>query len=293
MAFRRNRVSNLIIALLFTAGLLGVTGISNASAITIPKTITTCTNVNTGVNRLLIKGVCKSSIEKKVFWKYTGIKLAKGRITTCINLKTSIQRLLLKGGCKTESEKLAIWIKSTATPPNPSSFTYKVGAMGPGDGVIFFVDTKNQFPSFDYLEAAPDDLAATSTWCSNTSHEIAGLPDPVAYQVGRGLINSSKIFAACTSGAANAAHAYSKNGKSDWFLPSRDELMMMYSNIYNFHTFVNADYWSSSQDTGTRAITVHFGNGDWYSLSKSLPGRVRPIRAFSVASFPTPAATAH
>jgi len=245
------------------------------------------------VNRLLIQGVCKSSIEKRVFWKYAGTKLAKDGITTCINLKTSVQRLLLKGACTTESEKMAIWIKSTAPPPNPSAFTYKVGAVGPGGGVIFFVDGKNQFSSFDFLEAAPTDLSATSPWCSDTSHEIAGLSDPVAYRVGRGLINSSKLLAACTSGAANAAHAFSKNGKRDWFLPSRDELMMMYSNIYNFHTFVNADYWSSTQDTGTRAITVHFGNGDWYSLSKSLVGRVRPIRAFSVTPFSPPAATAH
>ena len=182
---------------------------------------------------------------------------------------------------------------NSSTPPSPSLFTYKVGAKGPGGGVIFFVDTKNQFPRFDFLEAAPNDLPATSPWCSNTSHEIAGLSDPVAFYVGRGLINSSKILAACKSGAAYAAHAFRKNGKSDWFLPSRDELMMMYSNIYNFHTFVNADYWSSSQDTGRRAITVHFGNGDWYSLNKSLAERVRPIRAFSVTAFSSPAATSH
>ena len=252
MAIGRNRTSSLLVALLFTSGLIGITGISSASAITIPRTITTCTNVNIGTQPLLLNGICNP-----------------------------------------RSEKTAIWIKSTSTSPSPSLFTYKVGAKGPGGGVIFFVDRKNQFPSFDYLEAAPNDLPATSPWCSNTSHGIAGLPEPVAYQVGRGLINSSKILAACKSGAANAAHAYSKNGKRDWFLPSRDELLMMYSNIYNFHTFVNAYYWSSSQDTGTRAITVHFGNGDWYSLNKSLTGRVRPIRAFSVTAFSSPAATAH
>jgi hypothetical protein len=293
MAFHRNRKSSLIVGLLFASWLVGITGNSSAAVSSIPNVMTTCTNIKSGMNRLLIVGVCNTKIEKKVSWKYMGTKSAKGGITTCINLKTNIQRLLLKGVCNTESEKEAFWVKSTSTLAHPPAIMYKVGDTGPGGGVIFFVDTKNQFSSFDYLEAAPNDLAATSPWCSDTTHEIAGLSDPVAFQVGRGLINSSKILAACTSGAANAAHAFSKNGKRDWFLPSRDELLMMYSNIYNFHTFMNTFYWSSSQDTGTFAFTVHFGNGDWYSLVKSLAGRVRPIRAFSVTSFPAPIATSH
>ena len=46
------------------------------------------------------------------------------------------------------------------------SFHYQVGDPGPGGGVIFFVDREDQFPGFDYLEAAPDDLRSL--------HHVAG-----------------------------------------------------------------------------------------------------------------------
>ncbi len=216
---------------------------------------------------------------------------AATKITTCTNLKSSAMRVLTKGSCNAKTERTQTWFSSSSSEPNtatpsakPETFTYKVGDVGPGGGVIFFVDTNNLYPSFMYLEAAPTDLKDTYIWCSDSSHAIAGLGEPNGVPVGRGSINTTSMLAACTSGAANAAHEYSNGGKTDWFLPSREELMLMYTNIHGLSPFAPTDYWSSSQNSDIYAMTVNFGSGNWFSIDKSFSRHVRPIRAFSTTT---------
>lgn len=216
---------------------------------------------------------------------------AATKITTCTNIKSSAIRVLAKGTCNAKTERMQSWVSSnsaepgSATPiPKAETFTYKVGDVGPGGGVIFFVDTSNQYPSFMYLEAAPVDLKDTYIWCSDSSHAITGLSEPTGVPIGRGSANTSAMLTACSSGAANAAHEYSGSGKSDWFLPSREELMAMYTNIHASSTFVPTDYWSSSQNSDVFAMTVNFGSGNWFSIDKSFSRHVRPIRAFSTTT---------
>ena len=103
-------------------------------------------------------------------------------------------------------------------------FDYQVGDRGPGGGVIFFVDRDDQFPRFDYLEAAPDDLGGHA-WCNRTKVSI---PAAKARAVGRGKANTRAMLRVCASGAARAAVGYrGPNGKDDWFLPSLGELKLM------------------------------------------------------------------
>lgn len=213
---------------------------------------------------------------------------ASGTLTTCTNTKSGTVRILVKGTCNTKTEKAQVWVTSATPVASPSAkaetFTYKVGDTGPGGGIIFFVDTSNQYPSFMYLEASPVDLKDTSVWCSDSSHAIGGLSEPTGVPIGRGLINTNAMLTACNSGAANAAHEYSSGGKSDWFLPSREELMAMYNNIHTLSSFSPTDYWSSSQNSDVFAMTVNFGSGNWFSIDKSFSRHVRPIRAFSTTA---------
>lgn len=216
---------------------------------------------------------------------------AATKITTCTNLKSSAIRVLINGTCNTKTERMQSWVSSTSTEPNAANppakaetFTYKVGDVGPGGGIIFFVDQSNQYPSFMYLEAAPSDLKDTYIWCSDSSHAIAGLSEPTGVPIGRGSVNTTSMLTSCTSGAANAAHEYSNGGKTDWFLPSREELMLMYTNIHSVSTFAPTDYWSSSQNSDIFAMTVNFASGNWFSIDKSFSRHVRPIRAFSTTT---------
>ena len=85
--------------------------------------------------------------------------------------------------------------------------------------------------------------------------------------------------------AAQAAHI---NGYSDWYLPSKDELVEMYNTIgnggpeRNVGGFLEDGWpcWSSSENNNNYAWSVYFIDGFTDLLNKNYSGRVRVIRAF-------------
>ena len=71
------------------------------------------------------------------------------------------------------------------------------------------------------------------------------------------------------------------NGYSDWYLPSRDELSMLYSNKAFIGGFAAAYYWSSSEGSNYLAWSQYFLNGNQNSYhSKTSANYVRAVRAF-------------
>ena len=88
--------------------------------------------------------------------------------------------------------------------------------------------------------------------------------------------------------AAQAALDAEINGYSDWYIPSKDELLEIYSTIGqggpegNIGGFENSDpyYLSSSELNLYSAWLVAFSNGYTDYHLKLNPGRVRVIRAF-------------
>ena len=79
---------------------------------------------------------------------------------------------------------------------------------------------------------------------------------------------------------------YESAGSSDWYLPSRYELIEMYHTIGNGGSegniggFQNNYYWSSSEGFNYNAWFVLFFNGYSYYGYKSGAARVRVIRSF-------------
>ncbi|MFO7850065.1 MAG: hypothetical protein R6V67_08920 [Spirochaetia bacterium] len=76
------------------------------------------------------------------------------------------------------------------------------------------------------------------------------------------------------------------NGKTydDWFLPSKDELNLMYVNLHDKGTggFTEEDwYWSSSDTEGWDAWRQYFWNGDQSDDYKTYNLLVRAVRAFN------------
>ena len=164
------------------------------------------------------------------------------------------------------------------------TFVYEVGDKGPGGGWIFFVDEKDRFPGFTYLEAAPVDVGS-HPWCDKTNVSIPGANGEAANALGRGKANTKAMLAVCASGAANAAAAYrGPNNKTDWYLPAEGELMVMYAKLMRERGkggFGYGYYWSSSEFEYIYAWFQYFGTGiqDYYA-SKGSSLRVRPVRAF-------------
>jgi len=172
------------------------------------------------------------------------------------------------------------------SPPPPlegvNKYEYKVGDIGPGGGFIFFVDHYDQYRGFTYLEAAPTDIAPV-VWCDKTTTSIPAVAGLAANAVGKGQANTTAMLGVCTSGAANAADSYLTVTKSDWFLPSEGELMLMYTNLLQTGVgdFTYADYWSSSEfDSNLAWFQLFFNGYQYYSTSKGNALPVRAVRAF-------------
>ena len=89
--------------------------------------------------------------------------------------------------------------------------------------------------------------------------------------------------------AAELCESYRLNGVGGWFLPSRDELALMYrhlkaSGACDFRDAGIADnfsYWASTQQTADMAVHIDFADlGRLHGDDKDFPRRVRAIRAF-------------
>ena len=179
----------------------------------------------------------------------------------------------------------------------PQDEACKVGSVGPGGGWIFFVDKDDDYAGFDYLEAAPADIAAV-VWCSNTTTSIPAVAGWDASAVGRGQANTNAMIASshtaegsdnltgiCTTGAAVKAYDYVSSNTAatdDWFLGSLGEMMLMYTNLRQAGVggFANDTYWSSSENFSNFAWYQSFSSGGQGNGSKGITYLVRAVRAF-------------
>nr|MBK9652411.1 DUF1566 domain-containing protein [Bacteroidota bacterium] len=72
------------------------------------------------------------------------------------------------------------------------------------------------------------------------------------------------------------------NNSADWFLPSKDELNLMYTNLKlaNLGGFSNANYWSSHQSNASNAWMQDFTNGTQATAGKGTTRKVRAVKVF-------------
>ena len=178
-----------------------------------------------------------------------------------------------------------------------------VGDTGPGGGIVFYVAATN-FTSTgsdcgttcQYLEASRDDSPQWS-WCSDL-HNVLGTTGTA---IGTGMANTATADKTCTSGAIQIAADYTNNGKTDWHLPSKDELNQMCkwqrgqawvsdATICNgtgsLNSVIGASgsaknyYWSSTENDYLAAWYQGFGDVIQAFTFKSFRYNVRSVRAF-------------
>ena len=161
------------------------------------------------------------------------------------------------------------------------------GDTGPAGGLIFHVNPTYAVDGWRYLEAAPFDQSGGAKWgCFRRE-----VPGARGTAVGTGRQNTADILAACDEpgSAAHLCANFVLNGIGGWFLPSTDELVLMYENLraMGLGSFRDPDiadnftYWASSQVSADMAAHVDFPDlGRVHGDDKDFPRRVRAIRAF-------------
>jgi hypothetical protein len=112
------------------------------------------------------------------------------------------------------------------------------------------------------------------------------------------MSNTTTADSTCTSGAIQVAADYANNSKTDWHLPSKDELNELCKYAKNTGQASGSDnpctggsdatlrgftanyYWSSSESGASVARYQPFGSGPQGSGAKDGAFYVRPVRAF-------------
>lgn len=158
---------------------------------------------------------------------------------------------------------------------------YEIGDTGPAGGLIFYINDSDS-DVWKYLEAAPSDQGSDIAWgCSGTLLDGA---DGTA--VGTGAQNTIDIITGCTTAgiAAKICDDLILGDYSDWYLPSRDELNLMYINLSQnglggFDSLT--PHWSSTELDATFAYIQYLENGSQTQSNKDYDFYlVRAVRAF-------------
>lgn len=161
-----------------------------------------------------------------------------------------------------------------------------------GGGIVFYVNKSGQHGLIAALEDAYDSFQ----W-NNGANKVTGATSD---GVGAGEMNTAIIVSAQSISnpfgnfAAKVAYDYSvqDDGSTpctrsleeicydDWYLPSREELNLLYQQKDVLDGFASYGYWSSTEYDRFNTWVQDFVSGDQNYYAKNTPFYVRAIRAF-------------
>ncbi len=197
---------------------------------------------------------------------------------------------LVMGTTQLLSVPYALYAKSAGTVSGGGSggnFTHYIGEQF-GGGVIFHLFKDAQGAEHGLI-VDKTDLSTSQVW-SNIDTSLIGASAQSSWD---GLSNSNAIVgqAGHTSSAAALCLNSTNNGQSDWYLPSIQELNMLWNNYYTVARSIsqiagatqlgnNAFYWSSSENNAYYAWGYTFDYGSASNGNKYGAYSVRAVRAF-------------
>jgi len=147
-----------------------------------------------------------------------------------------------------------------------------------GGGIIFWLDASGQHG----LIAATTDQSTGIQWYNGTDI----ITDATLDGIYAGKANTSLIINKQGAGsyAAQVCNDYAVTVNNeyydDWYLPSKFELSLLYSQKDVVGGFVDDGYWNSTEKTISISWAVNFYNGNQTSYYKYSECYVRAIRAF-------------
>ena len=176
----------------------------------------------------------------------------------------------------------ASWTNLAGTPA-AGVYTPNIGETYQGGKVAYVLQSGD--PGYDAttphgLIAATSDQSTGIRWFNGSYPTIGS----TGTSLGTGLSNTNTIIASqgaiATSYAAGLARAYTGGGYNDWYLPSKDELNILYINKVAIGGFAGVRYWSSTEAGNNFAWWQEFQSGGYLNSNKSNSYYVRAIRAF-------------
>jgi hypothetical protein len=169
---------------------------------------------------------------------------------------------------------------------NSGSFTHYIGEEF-GGGVIFHL-WKDKLGVEHGLVVAITDQSTSQAWSNIKDVEIG----QTAKSSWDGLSNSNAIVnqSGHTSSAAKLCLDLVSGGQNDWYLPSIQELNMLWNNYFTVVKFLSqisgatqfgsASYWSSSESNNLNALGFNFSSGNANNINKTNTYYIRAIRSF-------------
>ncbi len=220
------------------------------------------------------------------------MKKLKLNIYQFLRLKTSRISVICIGGILPLFIFASLFLLSSCEREDMYSFAQNklaIGDKGPGGGIVFYVTDGG----LHGLEVAPSGWYGstpdpTSVWIIGT-YASTSLPG-ISTALGTGKSNTSIITSNGDPGlfAARMCRDYHGGNKDDWFLPSKDELQILWNNLVNNGSNANngvgglsgSDYLSSSEMSVSSAHLTNFFDGTPNTYPKNVSYNVRPIRSF-------------
>lgn len=133
------------------------------------------------------------------------------------------------------------------------------GYYGPGGGYVGY-DKGEVVDGWRYMEIHPTTLNYSSGGVGGQWGNIGTFISGTYPDFGKGLENTNIIVAA-NPGANCAAKLCDNlvlNGKSDWFLPSSQELLTLYKELKKGNISISSSAWSSTQFDGNSAYSIYY-----------------------------------
>ena len=175
---------------------------------------------------------------------------------------------------------LSAWLAACGS-SSSSGPPYAIGDRGPAGGIVFYITDGGSHGLEDARQDQVKPLDPGAEWGCN----LTDIPGADGTAVGTGLQNTDDILAGCmdTPIAADIAAGYG----AGWFLPSIDELNLLYLQkdiVGGFSEgcpdFGCSIYWSSSEFDNVNVDAVDFSDGVNYGFIKDQLLGVRAVRNF-------------
>jgi hypothetical protein len=165
----------------------------------------------------------------------------------------------------------------------PKPTIYYVGQSAFG-GIVAYINGGAQFGTSGFVVATTDQTVDSEWGCSGVTINAVSNTD--------GYTNTQRILAGCATRPIAASYTEGDiNGYSDWYLPSKDQLTIMYNNVgngasganFNIANFTTDSYWTSTAVVGNNSVAwaKGMGAGTEFQAARTVNSlSVRAIRNF-------------